>query len=409
MNCAPQSSHATHPPDPKDELLRNQIHKIKNKIVVLSGKGGVGKSTVATNIAVSLALKGKSVGLLDIDFHGPSLPKLLGLEGTQMQTSGDGIEPLYYAENLKVMSIGFLLQHPDDAVIWRGPLKMGAIKQFLTDVDWGALDYLIVDSPPGTGDEPLSIIQILGPGTQAVVVTTPQDLSLSDVRKSITFCRKLDVGVIGVLENMSGFVCPHCGEHIDIFKTGGGATMAKEMGVPFLGGIPLDPQIVISGDSGQPYVDKFAESESAKLFETAILPILALSEAAPITQAASSDTPAQKGPVLRFAFPLADGVVSGHFGHAEQFLFLDVDSSTRQIINEESLTPPPHEPGVIPRWLAAQKANLLFTGGIGARAREILTENNIETITGVTPKNPREIVADYFGNNLELGEDCCDH
>jgi Mrp family chromosome partitioning ATPase/predicted Fe-Mo cluster-binding NifX family protein len=409
MNASPHQPNATNQADSKEELLKNQINKLKNKIVVLSGKGGVGKSTVAANIAVSLALKGKTVGLLDIDFHGPSLPKLLGLEGTHIQASGDGIEPLYYSENLKVMSIGFLLQNQDDAVIWRGPLKMGAIKQFLTDVEWGTLDYLVVDSPPGTGDEPLSIIQILGPGTKAVIVTTPQDLSLSDVRKSITFCRKLDVEVIGVLENMSGFVCPNCGERIDIFKTGGGATMAAEMGVPFLGRIPLDPQIVVSGDSGQPYVDKFAESESAKSFEIAILPILALSEKIPVAQSGNLTPQPKSGTSLRFAFPLAGGVVSGHFGHAEKFLFLDVDPATHRILKEEMLTPPPHEPGVIPRWLAEQKANLLFTGGIGSRAKEILAENHIETITGVTSKNPKEIVADYFENNLEIGEDCCDH
>lgn len=264
--------------DTKDEELKHQISEIKHKIVVLSGKGGVGKSTVATNLAVALSLKGKRVGLLDIDFHGPSVPKLLGLENQPLGMDGNGIVPSGYGENLKVMSIGFMLQNQDDAVIWRGPLKMGAIKQFLTDVKWGALDFLIVDSPPGTGDEPLSIMQILGEGTKAVIVTTPQDISLSDVRKSITFCHKMNVAIIGVIENMSGFVCPHCGEAVNIFKTGGGEKMAKEMGTPFLGRIPLDPQIVESGDSGQPYVDASAKSESAKAFEQAIQSILSLND-----------------------------------------------------------------------------------------------------------------------------------
>lgn len=260
----------------KEMELNQQISRIKHKIVVLSGKGGVGKSTVAVNIAISLALSGMRVGLLDIDFHGPSIPKLLGLEGKPLSVDGGAIVPSSYGSYLKVMSIGFMLQNQDDAVIWRGPLKMGAIKQFLSDVRWGDLDFLIVDSPPGTGDEPLSIMQILGSGTKAVVVTTPQDLSLADVRKSISFCRKLNVDVIGVIENMSGFVCPKCGETINIFKTGGGEKMAQEMRVKFLGRIPLDPMIVESGDNGEPYVDAFSQSESAKAFKHTIQPILQL-------------------------------------------------------------------------------------------------------------------------------------
>ncbi|MBN1351657.1 Mrp/NBP35 family ATP-binding protein [candidate division KSB1 bacterium] len=260
----------------KDEDLQRQINQIKHKIVVLSGKGGVGKSTIAVNIAVSLALAGKRVGLLDIDFHGPSVPKLMGLEGQHLNIDGNLIIPSVYGPFLKVMSIGFMLQNQDDAVIWRGPLKMGAIKQFLSEVSWDSLDYLIVDSPPGTGDEPLSIMQVLGPQTKSVLVTTPQEVSLTDVRKSISFCRKLSSEVIGVIENMSGFVCPNCGETVNIFKTGGGEKMAREMGVRFLGRIPLDPMIVESGDSGKPYVDAFADSESAQIFMKIIQPILLL-------------------------------------------------------------------------------------------------------------------------------------
>jgi Mrp family chromosome partitioning ATPase len=189
----------------------------------------------------------------------------------------DGIiAPAVYRENLKVMSIGFVLQNKDDAVIWRGPLKIGVIKQFLSEVAWGVLDYLVIDSPPGTGDEPLTMFQILGESSQAVIVTTPQAISLNDVRKSITFCRKLKVLILGVIENMSGFICPHCSKSVDIFKTGGGRRMAEEMGVPFLGQIPIDPQIVESGDNGQPYVDIFAQSAVAKIFLQTIQPILTL-------------------------------------------------------------------------------------------------------------------------------------
>ena len=191
--------------------LESRLCRIRRKIVVLSGKGGVGKSTVAVNIAVALQMAGKRVGLLDIDIHGPSIPTMLGLESETLQGGADGLLPIDL-DGLKVMSLGFLLPDPDKAVIWRGPLKMGVIKQFLKDVAWGDLDYLIIDSPPGTGDEPLSVCQLIGNLDGAVVVTTPQKVAAVDVRKSITFCRQLKVPVLGVVENMSGFACPKCGE-----------------------------------------------------------------------------------------------------------------------------------------------------------------------------------------------------
>jgi len=211
----------------EQEQIRNRLKQIKRQILILSGKGGVGKSTVAVNIAVSLALAGKKVGLLDIDIHGPSIPKILNLEGKTVQAAGDSILPIETAENLKVMSIGFLLRGSSDAVIWRGPMKYQMIKQFLKDVQWGNLDFLIVDSPPGTGDEPLSVVQLLENADGAIIVTTPQEVALSDVRKCITFCRNLRLPVLGVLENMSGFVCPNCGQRTDVFKSGGGEQMSK--------------------------------------------------------------------------------------------------------------------------------------------------------------------------------------
>lgn len=247
--------------------IREKVKLIKYQILVLSGKGGVGKSTVAVNLAVSLALAGKRVGLLDIDIHGPSIPKILGLEGSTIQAIGETILPVEMTENLKVMSIGFLLRGRDDAVIWRGPMKFHMIKQFLKDVRWGNLDFLIIDSPPGTGDEPLSIVQLLEKPDGAIVVTTPQEVALSDVRRCISFCRSLNLPVLGVLENMSGFVCPKCGERIDIFKSGGGENMAKQMGVPFLGRIPIDPQIVQACDSGQPYAYHYSQTQAAEVFK----------------------------------------------------------------------------------------------------------------------------------------------
>jgi Mrp family chromosome partitioning ATPase len=261
----------------KEKLaLQDNISRIKHKMIVLSGKGGVGKSTVATNIAIALSLKGQKVGLMDIDIHGPSIPKMLGLEGQTLKGTETGLAPIVYTDNLRVISIGFILRTQDDAVIWRAPLKHKLIRDFLTDVKWGELDYLVVDSPPGTGDEPLSVVQLLGDADGAIVVTTPQDVALTDVRKAITFCRQVNLPIIGVVENMSGFVCPFCGKTVDIFKRGGGQEMAREMGVPFLGRIPLEPKIVETGDNGKPYLQYYKDSETTKAFNMVIEPILYL-------------------------------------------------------------------------------------------------------------------------------------
>jgi Mrp family chromosome partitioning ATPase len=237
--------------------IQRRLCRIKHKIVVLSGKGGVGKSTVAVNLAAALSLTDRRVGLLDVDIHGPSVPKMLHMEDVQLELEGDTILPMELGD-LKVMSIGFLLRHADDAVIWRGPMKIGVIKQFLKDVAWGDLDVLVIDCPPGTGDEPLSIAQLIPDADGAIVVTTPQDVALADVRKSIDFCRRVNLPVLGVVENMSGFTCPKCGEHIAIFKQDGGERMAAEMGVPFLGRIPIDPAFVEACDEGRVRIHKAA-------------------------------------------------------------------------------------------------------------------------------------------------------
>jgi ATP-binding protein involved in chromosome partitioning len=254
--------------------------QIRRKLLVLSGKGGVGKSTVAANLALSFALAGKKAGLLDVDLHGPSIPKILGLEGQRLGVNTMGaIEPIRVSENLSVVSLGLLLASGKDAVIWRGPMKYKVIHQFLKDVAWGDLDYLVIDSPPGTGDEPLSVAQLVGKGAWGVIVSTPQDLAIADVRRSISFCNTLEMPVAGIIENMSGFVCPYCGRQIDLFKVGGAEKLAAEMGVPFLGRIPLEPQIVTSGDSGQPFVRAFPDSAAAKAFADAIQPLLKSEEA----------------------------------------------------------------------------------------------------------------------------------
>ena len=243
--------------------LQSRMCRIQHKIVVLSGKGGVGKSTIAVNLATALKLAGMRVGLLDIDLHGPSVPTMLGLEGERPLGGPDGIEPVD-KDGMKVISIGFLLADKDDAVIWRGPRKMGAIQQFLSDVNWGDLDYLVVDTPPGTGDEQLSLCQLVDGLEGAVVVTTPQKVAAADVRKSINFCKELKLPVLGVVENMSGFVCPKCGELTDLFCSGGGSKTAEDMKVPFLGKIPLDPQIAHACDDGKAFITEFSKSPTAE-------------------------------------------------------------------------------------------------------------------------------------------------
>ncbi len=227
------------------------------KIAVMSGKGGVGKSTVAANLASKLASEGNQVGVFDSDFHGPSIPQMLGVKEELMTAQEeDSIEPVEASSNLKVVSMEFLLPDDDSAVIWRGPLKMKAIKQFMEQVRWKGIDHLVIDLPPGTGDEPLSIAQQISDINGSVVVTTPQEVSVQAVRRSISFSEKVDMEVLGVIENMSRLTCPSCGEEIDVFGSGGGKRMAERAGVPFLGKIPLDPEIMSSGEEGEPFVDK---------------------------------------------------------------------------------------------------------------------------------------------------------
>jgi ATP-binding protein involved in chromosome partitioning len=234
----------------QDAEIQERLKGFQNKLLVMSGKGGVGKSTIAAYLAVGLTRRHYPVGLMDVDLHGPSIPRLLGLKGNIVSTvtTRKGI-PLSFLPNLQVMSIESLLADKDTATIWRGPLKIGVIRQFISDIDWHHADYLIIDCPPGTGDEPLTIAQVI-PDTKAIIITTPQEISLADVRKSISFCRQVNMEILGLIENMSGLQCPHCGETIDLFKTNGGAVTAKKAGLRLLGSLPLEPEIVTEGDSG---------------------------------------------------------------------------------------------------------------------------------------------------------------
>ncbi len=251
----------------QDLAITTALSKIKNKILVMSGKGGVGKSTVATNLAQGLAKRGYKVGLMDVDLHGPDICRMLGLtvKLRDSEIKNGKVPPMTVGDNLKVISLEYMMENRDEAIIWRGPMKIQAIRQFIADMDWGELDFLVIDAPPGTGDEPLSIAQTIK-DVQAVVVTTPQEVALADVRKSLNFCKHVDLKVAGVVENMSGLICPHCAKTVEVFKTGGGERVATEFGVPFLGRVPMDPRVVLGGDDGNPFLASDADSTATRAF-----------------------------------------------------------------------------------------------------------------------------------------------
>lgn len=263
------------PADAKGKPSKS-LSRIKHTIMVMSGKGGVGKSTVSANLAVTLSLEGFKTGILDGDIHGPNIPKILGAGGEPLTGDEEGnIAPLPGPAGVKLVSVGNLLENQDQPVIWRGPMKHSIMKHFINDVTWGELDFLIVDLPPGTGDEPLSIAQLIkqshsGSGPYALIVTTPQDVALLDSRKSVEFSRALGLKILGIVENMSGMICPHCGKRIDLFKTGGGEKAARDLKVPFLGAVPIDPAVVVHTDEGVPFVMARNDSPVKKAFHAVV-------------------------------------------------------------------------------------------------------------------------------------------
>lgn len=412
-----------------DEIaMAENLSKINQIIVVLSGKGGVGKSTVAVNLALSLALRGLRTGLMDVDIHGPSVPKLLNLTDKRPTVKGDEIIPItYLSDLLKVMSMGFLLQGTEQAVIWRGPLKYSMIKDFIAHVQWGSLDYLVVDCPPGTGDEPLSVAQFLKGKAKAVIVTTPQQVATIDVEKCITFCKQLELPVLGIVENMSGFVCPHCGKTVDIFSKGGGELLATQYGIPFLGSIPLDPDIARSGDEEKPYVYFYSKTVAAKVFDGIVERIASSAKSTQTESKAeakkevsvipdSQDNNSRgvnpimssKEVSMKFAVPTNEGKLCAHFGHCEAFALIDTDA-TGKVINETYITPPPHEPGLLPPWLSQQGVNCIIAGGMGSRAKELFAAQGVNVVTGAQGEEPRAIVENYLKGTLQTGVNTCDH
>lgn len=396
--------------DPQKELekqiLRERMEHIHEKLLVLSGKGGVGKSTVAANLATSLAAAGYRVGLLDVDIHGPSIPRLLGLENRQPGVVDGMLEPVRFNERLAVISIGFFLPDEQAPVIWRGPRKFGAIRQFLKDVIWGELDYLVVDSPPGTGDEPLAVAEMVGKPARAVIVTTPQELAVSDVRRCVSFCRTLELEIAGIVENMSGLTCPHCKKQIDLFKRGGGSQLAREAGVPLLGTIPIDPAVVQNGDCGRSLLDADPSGPAVQAFATMVAALTHGTVKSP--QAAG---PAEKPEKTHhtIAIPLDNGRVSAHFGHCAAFELCEVDEGAKAVISRTVLESPPHEPGLLPRWLRDHGANVIIASGIGQRAQDLFAQNGIRVIVGAPPVAAEEAMAAYLTGTLQAGTNVCDH
>ncbi len=389
-----------------DQRLQARLKGIKHIIAVMSNKGGVGKSTVSVNIAMSFACQGFSVGLLDADLHGPSILKLLGLEGERLFHIEGQIFPLNGGHNVQVVSMAGLIESPDTPLIWRGPLKIGVIKQLLADVEWDRLDYLIVDLPPGTGDEPLTIAQLIPDIDGTVIVTTPQDVAILDARKAISFARQVEIPVIGIVENMSGMVCPHCKEKITPFKQGGGKSIALEMNVPFLGTIPFDPAVVELADNGKPIIGSDISEFVKKQFDIITDNILSYLSAhkknvTQMNQSAQGDTN------MKIAVPTTEGRLSMHFGHCESFVIYEIENQT--IKGTKTVAPPPHEPGVLPQFLAQQGVNCILAGGMGQRAQSLFNEKNIKVITGVIGDDPKTAVQEYLSGSLQTGNNCCDH
>lgn len=385
------------------------MSEIAHTFIVLSGKGGVGKSSVAVNLAVWLSLQGKQVGLLDADIHGPSVPKLLAVGDRRLTADGQRIQPIEYSENLKVMSVGFILPSEDEALIWRGPMKHNLIQQFVEQVNWGRLDFLVVDCPPGTGDEPLSVIQLLGRADGAVIVTTPQELAAIDVRKCITFCSRVGLAVLGIIENMSGFVCPHCNARSDIFAGHSGAQMAKDFRVPFLGSIPIDPAFAGAGDRGKPFVTAAPDNPTAQALRHAFEPLLDARRDLGREPTEEPSFDQENHNVMKVAIPLTGGRLSLHFGHCEQFAIVQIDRESKEIRGQELVTPPAHEPGLLPRWLADQQVNVVIAGGMGQRAQGLFTQQGIDVLTGAPEETPERLARDFLAGTLEVGDNVCDH
>lgn len=382
--------------DIPQSFLKENLNKMKYKIVVMSGKGGVGKSTVSVNLAYYLASQGSKVGLLDVDVHGPSVAKMTGIEGMRLKVNEQG-QPVPIQvptqENLYVVTVASILETPDDPVVWRGPAKNGVIHQFLDEICWPELDFLIVDCPPGTGDEPLSVIQTIGDVSGTVIVSTPQQVALLDVRKSLKFANLLSLPIIGIVENMSGFVCPHCGETVDIFKTDGTLKTAEDFGTEVLGKIPLEPQVVDATDSGKPYVTIYAQTAAGKAMAQIGRKV-----------AEKAELLANRETVV--AVPSENGLLNPHFGHTKYFTLFTVRQ--KEVIAEEEVPVIHGSHADVIAWLKNdKKAEVIIAGGMGEEAVNICRSFGMKLFRGIGVGKCSSIIRLYIENKLTDREGSC--
>ncbi len=422
------------------KLMQKEAQKVAasvpHKILVMSGKGGVGKTTVAVNLAFALAEEGYHVGILDADLHGPNAALMAGVEGIPAAAEDGKLVPVFATSKVSVLSISAFMKDRDTPIIWRGPRKAGAIQQFLGEGDWSHADVLVVDCPPGTGDEPLSVAQLIPDADGVVIVTTPQDVALLDSRKSINFVKQLNMPVLGVVENMAGFVCPHCGETVDLFKVGGGEKAAGEMSVAFLGRVPLTQAVVEAGDSGKPVVIAHPEDKAAEALMAVATKLASgwkgpkdvtsekKTEQKDVGAETSSETAAQKAEAndpetknassneIQYVAVATDGTsgldakVSGHFGRCTHYTLVETQGG--KIVGHKVVENPfaaSHEPGQVPAFVKELGAHVIISGGMGPRAVELFKQYGIQIGTGATG-SVRAAVEQYWSRNLNPDGGC---
>jgi ATP-binding protein involved in chromosome partitioning len=400
----------------EEQVAISKMSKIPHKILVMSGKGGVGKTTVSVNLAYAFAAMGKKVGIIDADLHGPNVALMTGIEGLPVQGEDGVLSPIVAAKNVKVLSIASFLPDADQPIVWRGPRKSAAIRQFMGQGDWHGIEVLIVDCPPGTGDEPMSVAQLIPDADGVVIVTSPQDVALLDSRKCVSFIREVNQNVIGIVENLSGFACPECGHQVNLFKTGGGEKAASELKVPFLGRIPITPKMVESGDSGKPLVRVDPEDPAAMAL-TKIAKDLdnewSNGNSAVVADVENNQKPKTRSSNMQIAIAVEDdkgleGQVSMHFGRCPFYLMAEVqDGKLVSSRMEKNIHFGNHKPGQMPKYINDLGANVILAGGMGPMAIDLFNSFGIEVATGAVG-NAGKVLDAYLRGNFQ-GTVACDH
>ena len=378
--------------------IRWILEQIQHKLVIMSGKGGVGKSSVAVTLALALARRGFAVGLIDVDLHGPDVYRMLGLGEPVNLLHGQYNLPADVSQNLKIISIEAMMKDRDAAVIWRGPIKHKVIRQFLSEVEWGPLDFLIIDAPPGTGDEPLTVAHTI-PEAQAVIVTTPQEISLADVRKSVNFCQKVNMQILGVVENMGHLVCPDCRKSIPLFRSATGDKSVQSLGLKIIGSLPFDPQIVEAADNGR-LTD--VDTAASPFFQALNQVVDAVLQAVAQTEPQKRLVTREPG-VSKFAIPIQDGQLSQQFGQSRLFALITVKD--HRLTDQTEASPPDFKPGILPAWLDLQGVTHIIAAGMGDKVKRFFQRKGIEVITGVETLPADILVQQYIDKQIQASID----